>query len=293
MRIATFLLDGEQRLGIVRENEIWEVPDASGAPVSMLEFVRAGNDAQGAVAEAAGRGRRIDLAKADVIAPIPEPIRNIICVGKNYRAHAAEFHGSGFDAAATVVPAHPVFFTKAPSSVIGPSATIRCDLDETDTTDYEGELAVVIGRGGRGISASSALDHVFGYTILNDVTSRELQRRHGQWFLGKSLDTYCPMGPWIVTADEIPDPSQLRLSVTVNGEPRQSASLSDLIFDIPSLIETLSHTLSLEAGDIIATGTPAGVGIGYSPPRFLRSGDTVSVCIDGIGELVNPVSAGR
>jgi 2-keto-4-pentenoate hydratase/2-oxohepta-3-ene-1,7-dioic acid hydratase in catechol pathway len=237
--------------------------------------------------------RRRDLlpvASVELLAPIPRPRRNIFCVGKNYHEHAKEFAQSGFDASAKeVVPEAPVVFTKPPSAVIGPGKAIPADLDPTGSTDYEGELAVVIGRGGRGIAKAAALAHVFGYTIVNDVTARTLQHKHRQWVLGKGIDGFCPMGPAVVTADEIPDPAALRLTTHVNGEKRQDASVADLIFDIPTLIETISAYITLEAGDVIATGTPVGVGIGFSPPRFLKAGDVVRIEVSEIGVLENPV----
>jgi 2-keto-4-pentenoate hydratase/2-oxohepta-3-ene-1,7-dioic acid hydratase in catechol pathway len=226
-----------------------------------------------------------------LVAPIPLPRRNIFCIGKNYAAHAREFQQSGFDATSSGqdVPTAPVVFTKAPSSVIGPEAAILANLDPTNSVDYEGELGVVISRGGRGISRTDAMDHVFGYTIINDVTARTLQHKHKQWFLGKSIDSFCPMGPTLVTADEIPDPTRLKLETRVNGELRQNAVVSDLIFDIPTLIETISRGITLMPGDIIATGTPEGVGIGFTPPKYLNSGDTVAITIDPIGTLTNAV----
>jgi 2-keto-4-pentenoate hydratase/2-oxohepta-3-ene-1,7-dioic acid hydratase in catechol pathway len=187
------------------------------------------------------------------------------------------------------VPDLPIVFTKAPSSVIGPGDAIPAWLDETNSVDYEGELTLVIGPGGRAISKAKALDHIFGYTIVNDVTARTLQSAHKQWFLGKSLDGFCPMGPSVVTADEIPDPTKLHLTTKVNGETRQDASVRDLIFDIPTLVETISKRITLEPGDLIATGTPAGVGIGFSPPKYLKKGDVVDVTIEPIGTLSNPV----
>jgi 2-keto-4-pentenoate hydratase/2-oxohepta-3-ene-1,7-dioic acid hydratase in catechol pathway len=225
-----------------------------------------------------------------LLAPIPRPRRNIFCVGKNYREHAKEFAASGFDATAKeVTPEHPVIFTKQPTSVIGPGDRISAHLDDTRSVDYEGELAVVIGKGGRGIQAQKAMAHVFGYTIVNDVTSRKLQHKHRQWAIGKGIDGFCPMGPAVATADEIEDPRSLRVRTWVNGELRQDAPVSDLIFDIPTLIATISRYITLEPGDIIATGTPAGVGIGFDPPRFLARGDKVRVAIDGIGVLENGV----
>jgi 2-keto-4-pentenoate hydratase/2-oxohepta-3-ene-1,7-dioic acid hydratase in catechol pathway len=181
-------------------------------------------------------------------------------------------------------------FTKWPNSVIGPGVAIPSANDYTNSVDYEGELTVVIGEGGRNITQKNAYKHVYGYTIINDVTARTLQNRHKQWFLGKSLDGFCPMGPCIVTADEIPDPTRLRLQTRVNGELRQDAPVSDLIFDIPTLIEEISALMTLEPGDLIATGTCAGVGIGFNPPKYLVAGDVVSITIEPIGTLVNPVA---
>ena len=239
---------------------------------------------------AGGAGRR-PLAQVQLLAPIPRPRRNLFCVGKNYRAHAHEIRslGSGSGDTRDGVPTQPIIFTKATTCVIGPHATIPAWLDATHTVDYEGELAVVIGQGGRGITRVAAMGHVYGYTIVNDVTSRSLQSRHQQWFLGKSLDGFCPMGPALLSADAVPDVSRLRLQTRVNGELRQDACVADLIFDIPTLIETLSRGMTLEPGDIIATGTPAGVGMGYTPARYLKRGDRVAVGIDPIGILENSV----
>jgi 2-keto-4-pentenoate hydratase/2-oxohepta-3-ene-1,7-dioic acid hydratase in catechol pathway len=183
----------------------------------------------------------------------------------------------------------PVIFTKATTSVIGPHDPIPAHLDPTSSVDYEGELTVVIGKGGRGIRAQDAFEHVFGYTIINDVTARTLQHRHKQWFLGKSLDGFCPMGPAVVTRDEVPDVRALQLLTRVNGELRQDAPVADLIFDIPTLIATISLGTTLLPGDLIATGTAAGVGIGFDPPRYLKAGDEVAVTIEPIGTLTNPV----
>ncbi len=227
---------------------------------------------------------------ARLCAPIPRTPKNIFCVGKNYHEHAKEFAGSGFDGGAKdVVPPFPVVFSKPHTSIIANGETILAEMDPTGGLDYEGELAVVIGRGGRGIRKAEALDHVFGYTIVNDVTARHLQKRHSQWILGKGLDTFCPMGPAILTADEVPDPAKLVLTTWVNGEQRQKAPVADLIFDIPTLIEAISAAITLEPGDVIATGTPAGVGIGFNPPVFLKKGDVVRIEITGIGVLENPV----
>ena len=230
-----------------------------------------------------------DLSSVTLLAPVPRPLRNVFCIGKNYREHVAEFAGSGYDTtASTDVPEHPIVFTKPPSAVIGTGADIDPHTALTSELDYEGELAVVIGRGGRSIRRDDAMAHVWGYTIVDDITARDLQHRHRQWFLGKGLDTTCPMGPWVVTAEEI-DVADLEVRTTVNGELRQHGRVGDLIFDIPTLIETISAGITLEPGDIISTGTPAGVGIGFDPPRFLQPGDVVAITIDEIGTLTNQV----
>jgi len=224
-------------------------------------------------------------------APIPQPNRNIFCVGKNYVEHAAEFHNSGFDASATgsdAVPSHPILFTKTPETVIGPDADIVVPQELTQQVDYEAEIAVVIGKAGRFIPADSAMDHVFGFTLLNDVTARDLQQQQNQWFLGKAIETFCPMGPYVVTKDAV-YLSTLTLSCHVNGERRQHAPAQDMIFSIAEIIEVLSKSVHLLSGDIIATGTPAGVGIGMSTPRFLTDGDVVTVSAIGLGTLSNRV----
>jgi 2-keto-4-pentenoate hydratase/2-oxohepta-3-ene-1,7-dioic acid hydratase in catechol pathway len=190
--------------------------------------------------------------------------------------------------ASDAAPEDPIVFTKMPQTVIGPDAPIRYPEGLSEQLDYEAELGVVIGAPGRGIAASSALKHVFGYTIVNDVTARDWQTRHKQWFLGKSFDTFCPMGPWIVSADQI-DIASTAVRCWVNGELRQDGNTSDMIFGIPRLIETISAGIGLLPGDVIATGTPAGVGLGFKPPKFLRRGDVVSIEIGGIGRLINPV----
>ncbi|MFF8683135.1 fumarylacetoacetate hydrolase family protein [Streptomyces sp. NPDC015237] len=223
-------------------------------------------------------------------APIPLP-GNLYAVGKNYRDHVQEFGRSGYDHPdlSTDVPRVPVVFSKVPSSVTGPYDAIDPHPEVTSELDYEAELSVIIGRGGRGISREAAMDHVWGYTIINDVTARDQQRDHQQWLIGKSLDTFAPMGPWAVTADAIGDPAGLVVASTVNGELRQKAPVADMIFDIPELIRTISAGITLHSGDIIATGTPAGVGIGFDPPRFLQPGDVVECSITGLGALRNTV----
>jgi 2-keto-4-pentenoate hydratase/2-oxohepta-3-ene-1,7-dioic acid hydratase in catechol pathway len=211
-------------------------------------------------------------------------------VGKNYFAHAREFAGSGYDSSSTsaadAVPKAPIIFTKPFTSISGPWDDIPMVPGLDAEVDYEAELAVVIGKGGRCISKADAMKHVFGYTVVNDVTARDLQGVHKQWLLGKGIDGFCPMGPWIVTADEL-DAQAMRVTCTVNGEKRQDAVTADLIFDIPTLIETISLSMALLPGDVIATGTPEGVGIGFKPPRFLRDGDVVECAIEGIGRIRN------
>ncbi len=239
-------------------------------------------------------GEPIALAGARLLAPIGSFPRNIFCIGKNYRAHALEFTTSGFDASAgaatptDVIPTAPIVFSKPFTSVIGPGDVIESHSHLTSKLDYEAELAVVIGRGGRDIALEDALDHVFGYTIVNDVTARDRQQTHRQWLLGKGLDTFCPMGPAVVTADEV-DLANTVVECRVNGELRQNASVADLIFDVPTLIRDLSAGMTLVPGDVIATGTPAGVGIGFDPPRFLTPGDEVSATIEPIGTLTNRI----
>jgi len=295
MRLVTFS-DGEgARIGLhdAESNTIVDVTAGSRLPKDMAGFVALGKNGLQRARRALKTGEnRLPMDRVKLLAPFPRPTKNILCVGKNYHDHAREFHASGFDASAgkDAIPEVPILFTKWPNSVIGPGESIPSANDYTNSTDYEGELTVVIGTGGRNISEKDAYDAVYGYTIVNDVTARTLQNRHKQWFLGKSLDGYCPMGPCVVTADEIEDVTQLRLLTKVNGEVRQDAYVSQLIFDIPTLIATLSKVMTLEPGDLIATGTCAGVGIGFDPPRFLKPGDTVSVTIEPIGTLENPVA---
>ena len=286
MKLATVTFEGRRTVAAL-EGETCRLLDEALGTTDMLALIR---DFDGLRGSLASGGRSVPLASVTLEAPIPRPARNVFCVGKNYHEHAQEFASSGFDATAKeVVPEAPVVFTKPSTAVIGPGAPIPAHLDPTESVDYEGELAVVIGRGGRGITKADALDHVFGYTIVNDVTARTLQHKHRQWFIGKGLDGFCPMGPAIVTADEVPDPTRLHLRTFVNGEKRQDAPVASLIFDIPTLIETLSMGMTLEPGDVIATGTPVGVGLGFKPPKFLKKGDVVRIEVDGIGALENPV----
>ncbi|MBT3915875.1 MAG: fumarylacetoacetate hydrolase family protein [Rhodospirillaceae bacterium] len=297
MRLLTFKKNGTATLGVV-EVDGQTIIDLSVAapdlPQDMNSFIELGNDGlkkAAAACDKASDDARLKLADLELLAPIPNPRRNVMCVGRNYHEHAQEFHDSGFDATAgaTAVPDDPIIFTKATTSVSGPSDPIPAHLDSSNSTDYEGELAVIIGKEGRGISKADAFDYVFGYTVSNDVTARTQQHKHKQWFIGKSLDGYCPMGPMIVTADEAGHPDTFHLKTVVNGETRQDASVADLIFDIPTLIECISAGITLKPGDIIATGTPVGVGIGFEPPVFLKKGDVVEVTIEPIGTIRNEI----
>ncbi|HEX9474448.1 MAG TPA: fumarylacetoacetate hydrolase family protein [Steroidobacteraceae bacterium] len=259
---------------------------------SMLAIIRGGAAALAALNRLQERGEDfpeawIDAGQVELLAPIPHPVRNVFCVGRNYADHVREGYTKGGQE--TKLPSVPQFFTKATRAVNAPHGDVRLDSRLTRLFDYEVELAVIIGAGGRDIAAEQAYDHVFGYTVANDFTARDLQRRHEQWFKGKSLDTSCPLGPCIVDRAEIGDPGTLELSLTVNGEQRQRARVAQMIFDIPAIIASLSAGLTLEPGDIIATGTPAGVGYAMNPARALKAGDLVVSSIDRIGELRNRI----
>jgi 2-keto-4-pentenoate hydratase/2-oxohepta-3-ene-1,7-dioic acid hydratase in catechol pathway len=225
----------------------------------------------------------LPIEEVTLLAPIPRPNKNIFCVGKNYVEHALEL-GSADD-----IPEHVMVFTKAPTTVTGPGAAVLNHKSVTDQLDYEGELAVIIGKKGRGIQKDEALDYVFGYTIINDVTARDLQSKHKQFFIGKSLDTTCPMGPWIVHKSLVEDPNRLHIETRVNGEVRQSSNTDKFIFPVEKIIAVLSAGMTLEPGDIIATGTPAGVGKGFNPPKFLMPGDQVEIYVENIGTLKNTI----
>jgi 2-keto-4-pentenoate hydratase/2-oxohepta-3-ene-1,7-dioic acid hydratase in catechol pathway len=288
MRIASIEANGESRVVIVDAagEQYWEIAGVlPGFKGDMLDLIKAVPDPASRL-QPAGPGQ--PLAGIRLKAPFGRLDRNLFLVGKNYHEHAKEFSGSGFDSSGQVAPSAPNVFTKPASTIIGPSDDILSHPEVTQQMDYEAELAVVIGKGGRGIRKEDAYGHVWGYTVVNDVTARDLQKLHGQWFLGKSLDTFCPMGPWIVTADAI-DPANTRVQCWVNGELRQDANTADLIFDIPTLIATISAGIELRPGDVIVTGTPVGVGIGFKPPKFLKAGDVVRIAIDGIGEIENRV----
>lgn len=275
MRIATYSLDGGgTRVGLVHGDGIRQI---SGSP-SVLDLIRSSTRPLPA-------GTSVPLSAVVLQAPIPRPDFNIICLGRNYREHAEEMSKAGLDTQET-----PTFFTKAVTSVIGPRDPIPYDASLTTQLDWEVELGVIIGREVRHVPRSEALDHVFGYMVLNDVSARDLQYGYGgQFFYGKSLDGSCPTGPWIVTADEIADPQKLELSLRLDGETMQQASTSRMIFDVAHIIERLSRAMTLLPGQIIATGTPPGVGHARNPARYLRPGNVMESEIGGIGTLVNIV----
>jgi 2-keto-4-pentenoate hydratase/2-oxohepta-3-ene-1,7-dioic acid hydratase in catechol pathway len=289
LKVATFRWGGRRQAGLVSDDGARVTPLALGeraqrrGALALIESM-----ADGAPGPRAA-GASLPISAVELEAPLPMPRRNLFCVGRNYRAHAAELAGSVFRADAAKLDEWPIVFTKVPECVIAPGAAIRLPRGISEKIDYEAELAVVIGTGGRDIRASRAMAHVWGYTIVNDVTARDVQMRHSQWDLGKSFDTFCPMGPWLVSADEV-DGTDLELTCRVNGEVRQHARTSELIFDIPTLVETCSRGITLHPGDVIATGTPAGVGMGMDPPRWLRAGDVVRIEIEGLGVLENPVA---
>ncbi len=292
MRLLTYEREGAPKLGLLLQERVVDLADVtSGAlPESMQTFIEAGApaleraheliDNLGADADALARAS-MPLADVWLLAPIPRPPRNIVCVGLNYAEHAAESRST------QGVPEHPVYFAKPASTVIGPEAEIPLHAHVSRRVDWEAELVVVIGRGGRDIAEDVALERVFGYTVGNDITARDLQRRHQQWYKGKGLDGFCPLGPHIVTRDELPDPQNLHISLRVNGEMKQDAHTGDMVFGVAKLIAVLSLGMTLEPGDLLMTGTPAGVGFARRPPEYLQAGDIVEAEISGIGLLRN------
>ena len=283
MKLVRYSKNGETRIGHVEDGAVRALDPAQTDMVRLIE------DFDNLRDRLRPAGDPMPLESVTIEAPLPNPPRNLFCVGKNYREHAREFSGSGYEAGAVKgaeVDEYPAVFTKPATTIVGPGADVLLHPEITSEVDYEIELALIIGKPGRNIPRERAYEHIWGYTIVNDVTARDRQKRHKQWFMGKALDTFCPMGPWIATADEI-DPENLDLETRVNGEVRQRSNTRDLIFDIPNLVETISSGLTLVPGDVIVTGTPAGVGIGFDPPRFLKQGDVVSMTITGLGTLEN------
>lgn len=286
MRIATYFWGGQRQVGLVSADGTAITPlaippqQAQRGALSIIETLAEG----GKMPEAASASLPVSAVQLD--APIPVPRRNVFCVGRNYHAHAKELQTSVFKDNDANPESWPIVFTKVPESVTGPFDDVRIPREVSDEIDYEAELCVVIGKGGRNISRFEALSYVFGYTVVNDVTARDVQIRHQQWDLGKSFDTFCPMGPWIVTADEL-DGTKTRVRCWVNGELRQDGPSGNMIFDIPTIIETCSRGITLYPGDLIAMGTPAGVGMGMKPPRYLKPGDVVRVEVAGLGFIEN------
>ncbi len=285
MKLAAFNWNDNTYLGIADESggiiNRLNVPDKSLSQNGVAALI--GSDLPDVKDEFA-------LDDVQLMAPVPRPRRNIFCVGKNYHDHAREFSRSGFDSSAAKgeVPDAPIVFSKVPESVIGPGAAIQIDETVSTAVDYEVELAVIIGKQGRNISPDKALEHVWGYTIVNDVTARDLQGLHSQWLIGKSQDSFCPMGPWVVHQQDL-DLADTELRCFVNNQCRQRSNTALLIFDVPTIVAAISSGITLLPGDVIATGTPAGVGIGFKPPKYLQPGDMVRMEIDGIGTLENPV----
>jgi len=300
MRIATFHVGGRTRLGVVRGERIIDlahvarvtgISDRPDELSDMLALIAGGQEALervGDLLSSATIEAELPLDLVRLLAPIPRPRKNVFCVGRNYAEHAAEsLRAAGKEVR---LPPAPNIFTKAVTAVNGPYDDIPFDAAVSQEMDWEVELAVIIGRGGRHISRDQALDHVWGYTVLNDISARDIQNRPGmQWFMGKSLDGACPTGPWIVTANEISNPQHLHLRLRVNDEVKQEDTTANMLFDVAAIIEELSRYLTLEPGDIIATGTPAGVGYARTPPEFLKPGDVVETEIAEIGTMRNRV----
>jgi 2-keto-4-pentenoate hydratase/2-oxohepta-3-ene-1,7-dioic acid hydratase in catechol pathway len=302
MRLATFRDGAGVRLGVEHAGKLIDLAPAAtltgvglptGATTDMLALIASGAEALAQIAaliEIAPEGTLLALDEVELLAPIPRPRKNVFCVGRNYAEHAAEsLRAVGRE---VKLPPAPNIFTKAATAVTSPNAEIPYDPSVSTQLDWEVELGVVIGRGGRRIAREEALSYVFGYTVVNDISARDVQNRPGmQWFLGKSLDGSCPMGPVIVTADEIPDPQALALRLAVNGAVKQEDTTAHMLFDVAAIIAELSRYLTLEPGDVIATGTPAGVGFARTPPEFLQPGDLMETTVEGIGTLRNRIVA--
>ena len=286
MRYACFELNGARRVGVVSDDGLHiQTLALSTAEARLGVLALVERSAQG-LSPPQAEGAAIPINAVRLEAPFPLPRRNIWCVGRNYHAHAKELQASVFKDNSAAVEAWPIVFTKVPECVVGPADTVQIPHGVSEQIDYEAELLIVIGKGGKNISAQDAMQHVWGYSIVNDVTARDVQMRHQQWDLGKSFDTFCPMGPWAVTAQAL-DGNAVQVRCWVNGDLRQDANTANLIFGIPTLIETISRGITLHPGDLIASGTPAGVGMGMKPPQYLKAGDTVRIEIEGIGVLEN------
>ncbi len=297
MYFANYKYDGLEEIGVVKKEEktiismkeIFKDLDKE-CPSTMNDFIAMSSDAL--IKEISGlveknEYKEIHQEEVKLCAPIPYPKRNIICLGKNYLDHAKET--MGLPGGTEEIPKFPIYFTKAANPAIGDGDIIKKHSNITEMIDYEVELAIIIGKDGENISKEDAEDYIFGYTIINDVSARNIQRKHGQWFRGKSLDTFCPMGPYITHKSIMQFPIEVDISCKVNGEIRQNSNTNNLIFNIPYVINELSQGMKLQAGDIIITGTPAGVGLGFRPPNFLKPGDTIECYIENIGILTNTI----
>jgi 2-keto-4-pentenoate hydratase/2-oxohepta-3-ene-1,7-dioic acid hydratase in catechol pathway len=296
MKFVTYLENGVETVGILDRDQIVRINDALSLRIlppvgTMLSLIdRCAESAE--ILEALNKADlaalpRLPLAGLKLLAPIPYPKRNVFCLGKNYADHAKEIRRS--ISSGSGIPDAPIYFSKTAVPAIGDGEDIRFSRNVTQMVDYEVELAVVIGKKGKDIRPADAEQYVFGYTIINDVSARDLQTKHSQWFKGKNIDTFCPMGPCIVDKSELPFPVELNLSCAVNGAVRQDSNTRELIFDLPYIISDLSKGMTLLPGDIISTGTPSGVGMGFDPPRFLKDGDLVECRIEGIGALSNKI----
>jgi 2-keto-4-pentenoate hydratase/2-oxohepta-3-ene-1,7-dioic acid hydratase in catechol pathway len=295
MRLASYLADGQPRAAVVASDQTL-VPVSelvAGGPAAMLDLLAAGPSLWDQLRRSAGSARGgLQLSSARLTAPVPRPRRNVLCVGWNYSEHFAEGQGMrGPNDSPQEIPEYPALFSKQPNTVVGQEAPVWHSAPISDQLDWEVELGVIIGTPGRDIAEGDAYSHVFGYTIGNDVSVRDVQRRHGgQWFKGKNFDSHCPLGPWIVTADELGDPHNLHITLRVNGVTKQDSSTRFMVFRIPRIIKEFSAGIRLEAGDVILTGTPEGVGFARKPPEFLKVGDVMEAEIEKIGVLRNSVA---
>jgi len=289
MRFATFNLKGTEKIGVISEDEKSLTSlDELFPDFTMIDLIKNfSKELADKIKNIRSEKNIIPLSEVVLESPIPNPPRGIICLGKNYRDHIKEV-AKAIDRELEV-PKHPIYFSKLVDRCVGPDGIIPAHENFTASLDYEVELAIIIGREGNNIPENKAEEYIFGCTILNDISVRNAQRKHAQWFKGKSFDGSCPMGPWIVTRDEFEFPIQLAIKSYVNGELRQDSNTREFIFDIPYFISEFSKGITLKPGDVIATGTPAGVGMGFSPPKYLKAGDEVECYIENIGSLKNKV----
>lgn len=296
MKLVTYQVEQKVRAGFLSEDGEWVFPiDAAGLEyTTMLEAVKQISDSEIQLMEYMAKKEPYSiqgaarLEEVKLLAPIPQPAQDIICLGINYMDHAEESARYKKEAFGGERP-YAVYFSKRVNEAVADHEPIPSHPGLVDSLDYECELAFIIGKDARNVAPEAVKDYIFGYTIINDVSARTVQTRHKQWYFGKSLDGFTPMGPCIVTADSIAWPPALRIQSFVNGEPRQDSSTEKLIFDIEHIVSELSQGMTLKAGTIISTGTPAGVGMGFTPPKFLKTGDVVECVVEGIGTLTNPV----